>query len=90
MTREDVLRFAHLSKITNPDDGQIKFGQPTAKCLEQFANLVAEAEREACAKVCENLGAYGKDVAIQKATLSDAASAIRARRIEDDCDTESN
>jgi hypothetical protein len=46
MTRDDILRFAYLSKITNPDDGQIKFGQPTAKCLEQFANLVAAAERK--------------------------------------------
>jgi len=54
MTRDDILRFAYTSKITNPDDGQIKFGQPTAKCLEQFANLVAAAEREACAAAAHN------------------------------------
>jgi hypothetical protein len=83
MTREDVLRFAHLSKITNPDDGQIKFGQPTAKCLEQFANLVAAAEREACALIADE--EFGSTLMIGDAHPKHSsawriAAAIRGRK----------
>ena len=84
MSRDDILRFAYTSKITNPDDGQIKFGQPTAKCLEQFAALVAEAEREACAKVCEEgmfLEGFGAktEEPMDKRIGKAIANAIRAR-----------
>jgi hypothetical protein len=83
MTREDILRFAHLSKITNPDDGQIKFGQPTAKCLEQFANLVAAAEREACALIADE--EFGSTLMIGDAHPKHSsawriAAAIRGRK----------
>lgn len=40
--------------------------------LERFAKLVAEAEREACAKVCEQWGAWNK-------VAQDCAEEIRAR-----------
>ena len=49
MTREDIIRLAKKSK----------WGASGSKWLvtdagaERFAALVAEAEREACAKVCE-------------------------------------
>ena len=42
--------------------------------LERFAALVAAAEREACAKVCEDLDAWNMDD-----PGSTAAEAIRAR-----------
>lgn len=51
MTREDIIRMAREAGI-----GQTG---PWFNCveeeLERFANLVAAAEREACAKVCEEL-----------------------------------
>lgn len=83
MTRDDILRFAYLSKITNPDDGQIKFGQPTAKCLEQFANLVAAAEREACALIADE--EFGSTLMIGDAHPKHSsawriAAAIRGRK----------
>ena len=82
MSRDDILRFAYTSKITNPDDGQIKFGQPTAKCLEQFANLVAAAEREACALIADE--EFGSTLMIGDAHPKHSsawriAAAIRAR-----------
>ncbi len=43
--------------------------------LRSFAKLVAEAEREACARVCEDLPAFDMDD-----PGSTAAAAIRARR----------
>jgi hypothetical protein len=42
--------------------------------LERFAALVAAAEREACAKVCDEIGGRDSD-----SHAWDAAAAIRAR-----------
>ena len=47
--------------------------------LERFANLVAAKEREACAKVCEELKPFGFELELQRATADDCATAIRAR-----------
>jgi hypothetical protein len=44
------------------------------KHLERFAALVAAAEREACAKVCDEIGGRDSD-----SHAWDAAAAIRAR-----------
>ena len=46
----------------------------SAESLERFAALVAAAEREACAKVCEEVGNRDRD-----SHAWDAAAAIRAR-----------
>ena len=47
MTQEDIIRMAREAGIRDCTcDG-------TRGCLERFAALVAAAEREACAKVCE-------------------------------------
>jgi hypothetical protein len=57
MTREDIIRMAREAGCTpfrSPeywDDVQV-FATPDV--LERFANLVAAAEREACAKVAES------------------------------------
>ena len=64
MTREDVIRIALEVGF---DDGEIKTCQ---LMFEHFAFLVAQQEREACAKVCEDSVEYAGD------TL---AEAIRAR-----------
>ena len=42
---EDIIRMAHEAGIIHPE--------MVNKTLERFAALVAAAEREACAKVCE-------------------------------------
>jgi len=45
MTRDDITRMAK-------DAGFCGFDGEN-KCLREFANLVAAAEREACANVCD-------------------------------------
>jgi uncharacterized membrane protein (Fun14 family) len=52
MNREDIIRIAGeagLSLAWISEKGVIQWEQ-----LERFAALVAAAEREACAKVCEH------------------------------------
>lgn len=54
MNRDDIIRMAQeVSGVEFPTsmDG-VKIGM-SIEHLEHFANLVAAAEREACAKVCE-------------------------------------
>ena len=51
MTRDDIIRMAREAGLI------IRAAPPTrttAECLERFAALVAAAEREACAKVCDD------------------------------------
>jgi hypothetical protein len=47
MTRDDITRMAQ-------EAGFVGFDGDT-KCLREFANIVAAAEREACAKVCDDI-----------------------------------
>ena len=82
MTRDDIIRMA--------DDagGQLRFyaeGSPIiAAQLARFAELVAAAEREECAKVCDEQG-KGRKAMEHYAALTyakathDCAAAIRAR-----------
>jgi len=55
----------------------------TKGCLERFAELVRADEREACAKVCDELIApdvySDTDVSMWDVTCIDCAAAIRAR-----------
>ena len=48
MTKDDIMRLAREAGL--PDPMVFYAG------YERFANLVAAAEREACAKVCEERG----------------------------------
>jgi hypothetical protein len=50
MTGDDIIRMAR--EAGGDDWGLFRDFMPE---LERFANLVAAAEREECAKVCENL-----------------------------------
>jgi hypothetical protein len=52
MTREDIIRMARETAVQSPskDTNVWVFG---GQELERFAVLVAAAEREACAQVCE-------------------------------------
>jgi predicted SprT family Zn-dependent metalloprotease len=47
--------------------------------LKVFEALVRADEREACAKVCDELPLVEGAKQVQRATLKDAATAIRAR-----------
>ena len=60
MTDEDIVRMAREAGLVMYD-----YSDPS---LERFANLVAAAEREACAQIAFNADTY-----------LEAAAAIRAR-----------
>ena len=73
MTRDDIIhmaRKANLHERTKVFNGYI-VNIPNLENLERFAALVAAAEREACAKVCDGW---------MHANGNDCAEAIRARR----------
>jgi hypothetical protein len=75
MTRDDVIRLAreaHMHHMAWDDD--------YIEGTERFAALVAAAEREACAKVCED-GPLPKESTTftHIPTLVGCAAAIRAR-----------
>jgi hypothetical protein len=67
MTRDDIIRMARQAGYTAYDS--------QAERLQDFAALVAAAEREACAKLCEwKTGLKPVDTAIET-----CAAAIMAR-----------
>ena len=84
MTRDDILRMTREANCTTP--GQVF--QFTIEELERFAALVATAEREACAKVCERLPETFKiaadefDYQAEMPTAENYAAAIRTRSDE--------
>ena len=53
MNREDIIRMAQEAGWTGPEENVTYVAM-----LERFANLVAAAEREACAKLCEESDRY--------------------------------
>jgi len=69
MTKEDIIRMAHEAGLYLATDVNwmpiIGF-----EYAEKFAKLVAASEREACAKICDDMVLY---------TGYDCAYAIRAR-----------
>lgn len=73
MNREDIIRMAREAGF-NVEQGYLLRITGIDEDLERFAALVASAEREACAKVCETVNWYDS-----KAWASDIAAAIRAR-----------
>lgn len=68
MNREDIIQMAREAGLIRAEDSYLTYG------MERFAALVAAAEREACAKVCEVHGnGYGQPMVLMCAQL------IRAR-----------
>jgi hypothetical protein len=84
MNTEDIIRMAReagLSKIIyNEQNGcatlQTMFHPEN---IEHFANLVAAAWREACAKVCDERAAAHPMGSDEQCEAEDCAAAIRAR-----------
>ncbi len=83
MDRQEIIRMAADAGITpwvhhqwvkdkfiHIDEGM----DGDLACLMQFANLVAAAEREACAKLCDEVDDGREDLSAK------CAAAIRARR----------
>ena len=75
MNREEITRMAQEAGFVGMD------GEHGG--LRRFAALVASAEREACAKVCESLPLEWPDqptfAQTERATMMDCAAAIRLR-----------
>ena len=69
MNRDDIIRMAREAGWTGPEENVTYVAM-----LERFANLVAAAEREACAAACDTLGDEYAD-----ANPADCAFAIRER-----------
>ena len=73
MNREDIIRMAQEAGFVQMPE--TPYG---GSKLEAFANLVASAERETCAKVCEEQAKEYASMAAWK-LCNECANAIRAR-----------
>jgi len=81
MTQDEIIEMARQAGVRD-DENIFEFSQ--YKYLERFAKLVAEREREACAKLFEttDLSGLKSDAWLQNYTatmLNGYAKAIRAR-----------
>jgi hypothetical protein len=66
MTKEEIIRMAEASGVK--DSLLYEHWRCNLKSMTKFAELVAFAEREACAKVCEeHYEYYGHDHVFAKA-----------------------
>jgi hypothetical protein len=78
MNREDIIRMAREAGLL-PHPENIVYQDPMFEGrIKTFAALVAAAEREACAKVCDEVGERRLH-SMHKHTSSECAAAIRAR-----------
>ena len=74
MTRDDIIRMARGAELY--EDGKYFVCEHSE--LVHFAALVAAAEREACANLCDRVG-YDHEVEQGAVLAFDLAVAIRAR-----------
>ncbi len=80
MTRDEIIRMAREAGIDAKSDTLCRY-EGWVEPLQRFAALVAAAEREACAKVCEErieINRYAYASAGFCALIA-CAAAIRAR-----------
>jgi len=83
MNRDDVIRLAREAGIVPSSYNNFEFYEVFAEedAFERFAALIAAAEREACAKVCEEQAVWfdeNRNFADASGAES-CAAAIRAR-----------
>ena len=80
MTRDDIIRMAREAELLLDIGTTFPYAEDTdiGPMLEKFAALVAAAEREACAKACDQLSWKLNDD-ITRAAFTMAADTIRAR-----------
>ena len=85
MTQDEIIEMAkeaHRKLVTEVYVGHMGQLDPwTIELLKIFANLVAAKEREACAKVCDELDIVGINLGGEPSPAYgfDCAAAIRAR-----------
>ena len=81
MNREDIIRMAReavrLPEPQTPQEEAIE--RALAPIFERFAALVAAAEREACAKLCDAVQKKNEDDGAWMWEARNCAAAIRAR-----------
>ena len=77
MTKDDIVRMARQAGAVFPADGS--WHQFDTETLEAFAFLVAAAEREECAKLCEAGQLIDYPTVFERAAINKCATAIRAR-----------
>ena len=79
MNREDIIRMAWkagFERLGHTNNDWVCYPED----IERFAELVASAEREACAELCEEMRTYvGRNNAVTQSSAQDCATAIRAR-----------
>ena len=83
MTRDDIIRIARQAGFRLLEDGE------GATPWFRFAALVAAAEREACAQVCDKIERRKWEVlhnggAMSAVSARDCGAAIRARGIKNE------
>ena len=82
MNKEDIIRMAREAGIIT-NSPYLMPHDHVLHGIERFAALVAAAEREACAKMCENMTLEWEDqpsiAQAELATMMDCALAIRSR-----------
>jgi hypothetical protein len=83
MNRDDIIRMAReVADIQTDSRGREEFIFDSYG-VESFANLVAAAEREACAKVCEEIASSGENndrwTITRDIAFNNCAFAIRER-----------
>ena len=74
MNRKDIIRMARNAGLVGLEQGGI------LENFQRFAELVAQAEREACARLAED---QWETVGTQRRTAERCAAAIRARGSDD-------
>ena len=70
MNREEIIKIARQSGVLSGYESEL---------FQRFANLVAAAEREACAEILERNAEVCKDNSMLADVLAGNALAIRAR-----------
>jgi len=76
MNREDIILLVQEAVIGVPNENPFDFRLLQIETIERFAALVAAAEREACARVCDGYTRYGDSMTNWSV---DCAAAIRER-----------
>jgi hypothetical protein len=75
MTKDDIIKLARDAGFNWPEIHTTTIEER----LERLANLVAEHEREECAKVCAASQLIDYPTVFERVAISKCAAAIRAR-----------
>ena len=76
MNLEELILLVQEAVIGFPNQNPFDFRLLLIETIERFAALVAAAEREDCAKICDGYKEYGDPITNWSV---DCAAAIRAR-----------